>query len=97
MSNLRLAIPYDEENNYLLIVKEQDKELAADIVNKAYNEFLENDSISNFEKYASDILRDSGIEFEFSIWNKETGYLEAEAEALREIDNRVTDVCGGWL
>jgi len=70
MIDIKCTIPYDEENNYLLRVKEQDKELATELVNKAYNEFLKNDHC-DFQEDASKLLRAKGVEFEFSIWEKE--------------------------
>ena len=70
MITIKFCIAYDNEYDYCVIVNENDKELATELVNKAYNEFLENDNISDFQEYASKLLSENGIEFEFSIWKE---------------------------
>ena len=70
-AEIKFLIPYDNEFCYCIVVNEQDKAVASELVNKAYNEFLENDEIYDFQVYASQLLTDNEIEFEFSIWNEE--------------------------
>lgn len=67
---IRFWIELEAGYYYCVIVNKEDKVLATDLVNKAYNEYLQNDNITDFQGHAEALLRENGIEHAFSIWNE---------------------------
>lgn len=68
MITIKTMIPYDNENNYCLLVKEEDKALATELINKAYNAFLNDEIHTGFQEYAEILLTEHNIQHEFSLW-----------------------------
>lgn len=68
MTTIKTMIPYDNENNYCLLVKEEDKELATALVNRAYNAWLNDEIHTGFQEYAETLLTEHNIQHEFSLW-----------------------------
>ena len=68
MITIKTMIPYDSENNYCLLVKEEDKEQATDLINKAYNDWLNEEDAPNFEEYIEALLKEHEIQHELSLW-----------------------------
>ena len=68
MITLYFTIPYDEKNCYCVIVRKEDKKKATELVDQAYNEYLESEEIADFQSHAESLLKAHNITFEFSIW-----------------------------
>lgn len=67
---LRFWIEYGDGYYYCVIVNKKDKELATKLVNKAYNDYLQDEEVNDFQGHAEALLKGYGIEHEFSIWNE---------------------------
>ena len=71
METIYTMIPYDKENNYCVIVREEDKDQATEIINQAYNDWLNQEESEDFQSYVTTLLKEHGLEFELSIWKEE--------------------------
>lgn len=67
---IRFWIEFGSGYYYCVIVNKENKELATELVNKAYNDYLQDDAIADFQGHAEALLKGYGIEYEFSLWNE---------------------------